>query len=99
MLPDVLCLVHKIQHKSVGFAGTGTVQAGKGLHRLDALQLFIHDHGVEQRFVKSGLIFIGNDEDVILLLWNALRNFLSVVMYLPFSSRFMVASVKGFSLG
>ena len=63
-LPDVLCLVHKIQHKGVGFSGTGTVQAGEGLHRLDALQLFVHDHGVEQRFVKAGLVFFCYDEHI-----------------------------------
>ena len=63
-LPDVLCLVHKIQHKGVGFAGTGTVQTGEGLHRLDALQLFVHDHGVEQRFVKTGLVFFCHDEHI-----------------------------------
>ena len=63
-LPDVLCFVHEIQHKGVGFAGTGTVQAGEGLYCLDALQLFVHDHGVEQRFVKAGLVFFSHDEHI-----------------------------------
>ena len=63
-LPDVLCFVHKIQHKGVDFAGTGTVQTGEGLHRLDALQFFVHDHGVEQRLVKTGLVFFCHDEHI-----------------------------------
>ncbi len=57
-------LFTKIQHKGVSFARTGTVQAGEGLHRLDALQLFVHDHGVEQRLVKTGLVFFSHDQHI-----------------------------------
>ncbi|MBM6901422.1 hypothetical protein H6B10_17530, partial [Gemmiger formicilis] len=36
-------------------------------HRFYIAQLFIHNHGVEQRFIKTGLEFFGHHQDVALI--------------------------------
>lgn len=53
-------VVHEIQNEWGFFSGVGSVQAGKGLDRLDARQSFVHIHGLEQGLVESGLVFVGD---------------------------------------
>ena len=63
-LLHVLGAVHEVQHEGIFLAGGGTVEAREGLHGLDATELLVHEHGVEQGLVKAGLVFFGHDEDV-----------------------------------
>ncbi len=64
---DILCLVHKIQHKGCFLAGINPVQTGKRLHSLHPIQTFIHIHGTEQGLIIAGLVFIGHQQDLIIL--------------------------------
>ena len=43
----------------------GAVEAAEGLDGLDAIQFFIHVHGVEQGFVEACLIFVRHHQDAI----------------------------------
>ena len=65
---NILLLVDEIQHEGVRFSGAGAVQAAQGLHRLHAPQLFIHDHGMQQRFVKAGLILFSHDQHMVVFM-------------------------------
>ena len=44
------------------------VQAGQRLYGLDTAQLLIDDHGMQQRLVKTRLIFLRHDEDIALIM-------------------------------
>ena len=63
---DIFLCIFKVQDERAVFARIGTVQAGQRLHCRYVLQLLVHIHGVEQRFVKAGLILVRNDQNVIL---------------------------------
>ena len=51
----------KIEHEHVVLLGMRPVEAGEGLHRLDAGQRLIDVHRVQQRFVVPGLELVGAD--------------------------------------
>ena len=65
-VPDVLLGIFKIENKGAAFARMGTIQAGKRLHGGHIPQLLVYIHGVQQRFVKAGLILVGNHQNIIL---------------------------------
>lgn len=64
VLLNIFLFVGKVQNKGIVFAGAGPVEPGEGLHGLDAPKLLIHDHGVQQGLVEAGLILLGNDQDI-----------------------------------
>ena len=72
---DFLGVVHEIQHVGRVLAGVGAVQAGEGLHGLDAGQPLVHVHAAEQRLVEAGLELVGDEQDLILV---ALEGFADV---------------------
>ncbi len=62
---DRLDVVHEVEHEDVVLLGMGTVEPGEGLHGLDAGELLVHVHGVEQRLVVAGLELVGADEEAV----------------------------------
>lgn len=61
---NVLLFVGEIQDEGVVFAGAGPVEPGEGLHGLDAPELLVHDHGMQQGLVEAGLILLRHDQNV-----------------------------------
>ncbi len=72
---DFLGVVHEVQHVGRVLAGVGAVEAGEGLHGLDARQPLIHVHAAEQRLVEAGLELVGDEQDLVLV---ALERFADV---------------------
>lgn len=64
---DFLGLVGKVQHHCLFFARIDAVEARKRLHGMDAAQLLIHIHGMQQRLVKAGLELVGDDQETVLV--------------------------------
>ena len=66
---DLVRIVIKIENKSAWFrfARIGAIQAGERLHALDAAEGFIHVHRAQFRLVKTGLEFIGDQHDLIII--------------------------------
>ncbi len=62
---NIFRFVDEIQHEGISLAFARAVEAAEGLDRLNAIQLFIHVHGVEQGFVKACLIFVRHHKDAI----------------------------------
>jgi len=62
---NVLGFVDEVQYERFRFAGARAVEAAEGLDRLNAIQLFVHVHGMEQRLIKAGLIFVRHHQDAI----------------------------------
>ena len=61
---NIFLFVHEVENKGVMLTGTSPVQTGKCLHSLDAFQLLVHDHRMEQWLVKAGLILLSNNQHI-----------------------------------
>ena len=48
-------------------ARAGAVQARERLHSLQAGELAVDIHGAELRLVEAGLVFLGDDQDLVLV--------------------------------
>ena len=59
--------VHEVEDEGVLLARIGAVQAAQRLHGLDIAQLLVNHHGMEQRLVKAGLVFLGYHKDAALV--------------------------------
>ncbi len=75
-IEDLFRLVHEVEDKGILLAGMGPVEPREGLYRLDAGEPLVHVHRVEERLVESRLVFLGNDEDLVLFAPEALRKLL-----------------------
>lgn len=68
---DVVGFVHKVEDVCGVFqpewAAVGAVQAAQGLHGLDAAQALVHVHAAQQGLVKTGLEFVGHQQDLVLI--------------------------------
>ena len=67
-LLDLVGLVGEVEHHRALLAGVSAVQAGERLDGVDAPQLLVHVHRVEQRLVEAGLELAGDHQEAILRL-------------------------------
>ena len=91
-LLNILIVVLKIKNKGcLIIRGTNTVQSRKSLHRCRILQFLIHIHSHQLWLIKTGLIFIRNDQYLIaaavkfvakLFLLNAVHAFFCILCIL-----------------
>jgi len=64
-LPDVFGRVAEVENEGVLLARPGAVQAGECLHRMEACEFLVDIHGDEFRLVEPGLVFLGDDKDLV----------------------------------
>ena len=62
---DGVGFVDEIHHIGGVLTRIAAVEAGEGLHRLDAIEAAIHIHAAEQRLVKAGLELVGHQQDLV----------------------------------
>lgn len=67
-LQDLFFRVDEIDDEGIFLIRMAPVQAGKRLHCLDAAQLLVDNHGMQERLIKAGLIFLRNDNNVTLIM-------------------------------
>ena len=66
---DVLICIHKVQHEGLLLKRRAdTVQAGKRLNGGNALQFLENIHSAELRLVEPGLILVGNQQHLVVVL-------------------------------
>ena len=65
-LVDILRFINKVEHKGLLFPRTVTVESGEGLNRLNTVKPLVNIHGAQQRLVKAGLIFVGDQQKLII---------------------------------
>jgi len=70
---DVRRLVDKIEYERVGLASCRSIQARECLYRLDARQALVDIHAVQQRLVKTCLVLLGHQQDLVFLRVELLR--------------------------
>ena len=58
----------EVEDEGVLLARIGAVEAAQRLHGLDVAQFLVNHHGMEQRLIKAGLVFLGDHEDVALFM-------------------------------
>ena len=63
---NILFGILEVEHKGAVLSSGRSVQTGKRLNSSNILQFLVHIHGMKQRFVKAGLIFVRNNKDVVL---------------------------------
>ena len=73
---DVLRFVDEIENERVLLAGNLPVQAGQGLHGLHAVEPLVHVHGAKQRLVETGLVLVGDQQDLVVGRLETLRQLL-----------------------
>lgn len=64
VLLNVFLFVGEVQDEGVVLAGAGPIEPGEGLHGLDAPELLVHDHGVQQGLVEAGLVLLRHNQNV-----------------------------------
>jgi hypothetical protein len=60
-------VVHEIQDVGGLLAGVGAIQARQGLDGLNAGKAFVHVHAAKQWLVESGLKFVRDEQDLVVL--------------------------------
>ena len=65
---DGIAVVAEVEHEDVALLGVGAVEAGEGLHGLDAGEHLVDVHGVQERLVVAGLELVGADEEAVRVL-------------------------------
>ena len=73
-LLNLFSLVHEVQDKRLCFAGSDAIEAGKRLHGINATELLIHIHRMQERLVEPCLELVCHDEESVLI---ALERFLT----------------------
>ena len=61
---NILGGIDKIQHKRAVLTARCAVQAGERLNGFHAGKFFVHEHRMQQRLVKSGLILFRHDQHI-----------------------------------
>ena len=55
----------KSRTKGVVLPGDHAVQPGQGLYRLHPVEPLVDIHGVQQRLVEAGLVFVGHQQHLV----------------------------------
>jgi hypothetical protein len=64
---DLVRLVREVEdHRALLLRVVRTVEPRERLHRVDAAELLVHVHGVEQWLVEAGLELVGHDQESVL---------------------------------
>ncbi|MEM1332463.1 MAG: hypothetical protein AAGG08_03305 [Actinomycetota bacterium] len=63
-LLDLLVGVAEVEDERAGLGRVGPVQPGEGLHGGEPGEGLVDVHGVEPRLIESGLVLLGDDEDL-----------------------------------
>ena len=93
---DVVGIVHEIHHIGGVFTRMAAVQAGEGLHRLDAIEAPVHIHAAEQRLIKTGLEFVGHQQDLVV---GALEGFADITLEAGIEALAVLREAIGANLG
>ena len=62
---DCLTVVLEVEHEAVVLLRVRAIEPRQGLHRLDARELLVHVHGVQQGFVVPGLELLGANQEAV----------------------------------
>ena len=65
-LVDIFSFIDKVEHKGLLFPGAVTVESGEGLNRLNTIKPLVNIHGAQQRLVKAGLVFVGDQQKLVI---------------------------------
>ncbi len=60
---NLLGLVGEVQNHRVVLARVNTIEPGQGLDGVDAAELLVHVHGVQQRLVEARLELVRHDQE------------------------------------
>ena len=64
---DLLALVDEVQDEGVLLAGRRAVEARERLHGLHAGEALVDVHRVQQGLVEAGLVFLGDQQDLVVV--------------------------------
>ena len=62
-----LRLVYKVDHVGGVLAGIRAVEPGQRLYGVDAAELLVHVHRVQQRLVEAGLELVRDEKDPVVV--------------------------------
>ena len=88
---DVLRVVDEVQDEGVLLARSDTVQPGQRLDGLHIRELLVQVHRVEQRLVVASLVLLRDDQDLVVVSVEPLRQLL---LPEPVEQRFAVGDVR-----
>jgi len=65
-LLDFVGAVDEVEHEGIDFTRIDAVEPRESLHGLHVGEALVYVHRVEQGLVKSRLVFVGGDEDLVI---------------------------------
>jgi len=72
-LLDFARLIDEIEHESVVLERMGAVQARQRLYGLNPSEALVHIHGVQQRLIEAGLVFLSYQQHAEIRLGEGVR--------------------------